>query len=227
MKFLIRFITIITICSHFSSAQDETEATSGLQISGRSTEDRCKFLLQVADAYFNEDDFSSAINAYERILDLDPKHQEARYIIGHVYISAKSYGKAEQQLLALIEDYPEDYKLLNNLAWLYATAEDPKYRNGPKAVKVAQEAMVLGPNAHHVWSTLSEAYYVSGEYEKAYRAINHMAQLAARYGSSISEESVKSYNDQIRKCKRAWDTQKMLEDDDEEKTEEVKTEDKE
>ena len=45
-----------------------------------------------------------------------------------------------------------------------------------------------------------------------------MASLAARYGTGITKESVESYNEQIRKCKRAWDTQKMLsgEDDDNE-----------
>ncbi len=225
MKFLIRTLTILALCSCLAPAQ-ETESTSGLQIAGRTDEERCKFLLEVAAAYFKEKDFASAIDAYERVLEIDPKHQEARYVIGHVYISAKSYAKAEEQLLGLIEDYPEDFKLKNNLAWLYATAEDPKFRDGKKAIKVAQEAMVLAPNDHHVWSTLSEAYYVSGEYEKAYRAITHMASLAARYGQNITKESVESYNEQIRKCKRAWDTQKMLEGKEDEETDEAKPEEK-
>ena len=73
--------------------------------------------------------------------------------------------------------------------------------------------MTLAPNDHHVWSTLSEAYYVSGEYEKSYRAITHMAQLASRYGTDITEESVNSYNEQIRKCKRAMDTVESLDMD--------------
>lgn len=212
MKVLIRIITVLATLSGLAIAQEEG-FSSGLQIEQRTDEERCQFLLNVANAYFNEKDYSSAIDAYERILDIDPMHLEARYIIGHVYISAKSYAKAEAQLLALIEDYPEDFKLKNNLAWLYATAEDPKFRNGEKAVQIAQEAMVLAPNAHHVWSTLAEAYYISGEYEKAHRAITHMAALAARYGQNITKESVESYNEQIRKCKRAWDTQKAIEED--------------
>ena len=219
MNISIRLITILAMAAAVAPAQENTtepDSTSGLQISTRTNEERCEFLHQVANAYFKEDDFDSAINAYERILEIDPSNQQARYIIGHVYISAKEYKKAEAQLTSLVADFPDDFKLKNNLAWLYATAEDPNFRDGQKAVTVAQEAMVLAPNDHHVWSTLAEAHYVSGDYEEAYRAIKHMAALASRYGTDITEESVDSYNEQIRKCKRAWDTQKMLDGDDEE-----------
>ncbi|MEA2069292.1 MAG: hypothetical protein U9P12_08835 [Verrucomicrobiota bacterium] len=70
--------------------------------------------------------------------------------------------------------------------------------------------MTLAPTDYHVWSTLSEAYYVSGDYEKAYRAIKQMAGLAALYGKNITEEAVVEYNEQIRKCKRAIDTAEAM-----------------
>jgi tetratricopeptide (TPR) repeat protein len=194
----------------------ETASTSGLQINTRTDEERIQFLSNVAQVYFADEDFESAMNAYERILEIDPENPEALYIIAHVYINAKQYAKAQTLLKKLIEENPDDFKLKNNLAWLYATAEDPRYRDGAKAVKYAQEAMVIEPNDHHVWSTLSEAHYINGEYEKAYRAIKNMALLASRYGAGITKESVESYNEQIRKCKRAWDTQKMLEGDEDE-----------
>jgi len=166
--------------------------------------------MEVAQAYTSEGDFQAAVNTYERILEIDPEHARAKYVVAYIYINAKQYRKAEVLLLALIEERPEDFQLLNNLAWLYATAEDPSMRDGRKAVKFAQKAMLLAPNDHHVWSTLSEAYYVSGEYEKAYRAITHMASLATRFGKGISEEAVKDYNEQIQKCKRALDTANVM-----------------
>jgi tetratricopeptide (TPR) repeat protein len=204
--------------SNLASAQDPLSlepVSPELQINNRTNTERIEFLNNLAQVYFEEKDFESAMSAYERVLEIDPKNKQALYVVSHVYIDAKAYGKAETLLLQLIEENPEDFKLKNNLAWLYATAEDPKYRNGIKAIAIAQEAMVLAPNDHHVWSTLSEAYYISGDYEKAHRAIVHMASLAARYGQDITKEQVDSYNEQIRKCKRAWDTQKMLEGDDE------------
>ncbi len=204
-------IALAALLAAGAGAQETNGTSSGLQINPQTDEERIEFLKSVAAAYFAEEDYASAISAYERILEIDPMNQESRYIIGHVYINAKEYSKAEEILSQLVADYPEDFTLRNNLAWLYATAEDPAFRNGPKAVALAQEAMVLAPEDHHVWSTLAEAHYISGEYEKAYRAINNMAKLAARYGKNITKEQVEEYNEQIRKCKRAWDTQLMIE----------------
>ena len=114
----------------------DASLTSGLQLKSRTDAERVQFLLDVANVYFSEEEMESAVDAYERILKIDPDHLEANYIIAHVYISAKMYGKAEILLKELIENDPADYKLLNNLAWLYATAEDPKYRSGCQFVKI-------------------------------------------------------------------------------------------
>ena len=186
-------------------------ADTGLRIDARTDQERVEFLNRVAMVYYEEKDFNSAVSAFERVLEIDPTNQRARYTLGHMYINAKQFKKAEAQLLALLDAYPDDYKLLNNLAWLYATSEDRDIRNGEKAIRLAQDAMVLAPNDHHVWSTLSEAYYVTGQYEKALRAIEHMARVAARYGEGITKESIDDYNAQIRKCQRAMETQKVLE----------------
>jgi tetratricopeptide (TPR) repeat protein len=178
----------------------------------RTKQNRIDFLMGVAEAYAKEGDFSSAADAYGRILAIDPENTQARYQISLVYIQIKEYRKASALILELIEDNPEDYTLMNNLAWLYATAEDPSIRSGEKAVEYAQKAMVLAPNSHHVWSTLAEAYYTAGDYEKAYRAITQMALLVTRYSSGLTEQAVQDYNEQIRKCKRALDTAEVLEE---------------
>lgn len=185
-------------------------AAGGLQITDRTDQERIEFLLNVAAAYADAGNVQGSIDAYNRVLEIDPDNRRARFNISQTYISTKQYAKAETLIKELIEEFPDDYLLKNNLAWLYATAEDPTIRDGEKAIQLAQEAMVLAPYDFHVWSTLAEAYYVTGQYEKAYRAITHMADLAAQYGKGITKEMVDSYNEQIRKCKRAWDSQKAL-----------------
>ncbi|QBG48596.1 tetratricopeptide repeat protein [Verrucomicrobia bacterium S94] len=197
------------------NTQSVSQVSSGLTLDNRTNEERIEFLLNVAQAYFAEEDYDSAVNAYERILEIDPENFQARYVVAHVYINAKQYGKAEALLLELIDENPDDFKLMNNLAWLYATAEDLKYRNGEKAVRYAQEALAIAPDDHHVWSTLSEAHYINGDYERAYNAITTMARKASQHAQGVTKEQVDAYNEQIRKCKRAWDTQKMLEDGEE------------
>jgi len=215
----VRYLTITALTATLSfspvfAANQSTNPPAQTTLSvNRSQKERISFLLDAAQSYINEEDYASAISAYERILTIDPNHEEAGYTLAHIYIYAKQYKKAESALKKLIETKPEDFQLWNNLAWIYATAEEPSMRNAEKAIAYAQEALTLAPNDYHVWSTLSEAYYVAGEYEKAYRAITHMATLVARYGKGISKESVESYNEQIRKCKRALDTIKTLEMD--------------
>ena len=179
-------------------------------------EDRIQFLLEVGSVYFSEEDPTSAITAFERILEIDPLNRQARYMSSYAYIATKQYAKAEQGLTSLIEEFPDDFALKNNLAWLYATAEEPAFRNGKKAVELAQEAMIIAPNDYNVWSTLAEAYYSTGQYEKADRAITHMTFLAVRYGSNISQETVESYKQQMRKYKRSLSTEKVLKADEEE-----------
>lgn len=214
---LCYLLPLSTVFSQKEHSEKEDYSTgSSLELSGNRTKnERIEFLIEVAQAYLKEENFDAAVNAYERVLKLDPENIQSRYIIGQLYISAKQYNKAEDLLLILTAEFPDDFKLFNNLAWLYATADDPSIRDGKKAVKYAQQALILAPTDHHIWSTLSEAYYVAGDYEKAHRAIMQMARLASRYGEGITKEDVESYNEQIRKCKRALDTAEALKKDEE------------
>lgn len=222
MKSAILSIFIVLFTSLWAVAQQETSQTDtesqshGLQVVDQPDEDRIQLLLDLGAVYFSDGDLESAITAYKRVLEIDPLNKQARVTVVLAYIATKQYAQAEQMLNSLIEEYPEDADHKNNLAWLYATAEDPSFRNGQKAIELAQEAMVINPNDYHIWSTLAEAYYAAGQYEKANRAITHMIALAKRYGAGITEDQVKSYNEQIRKCKRALDAQKALQGDEEE-----------
>lgn len=209
---LVCLLPVSTALAQEEGTSSNAPASSLGLSADRTQQERIDFLLNVAQAYTREKDYPAAVSAYERVLEINPAHQQAKYSVAHIYISAKQYRKAETLLIALTEKNPEDFKLWNNLAWLYATAEDPSIRNGKKALKIAHEAMVLAPDDYHVWSTISEAHYVSGDYEKAHRAIMNMAKLAARYGTDITEVSVKEYNEQINKCRRSMDAAKALEE---------------
>jgi predicted Zn-dependent protease len=222
MQPVARIFLITAIAAINAFAQQDTNLPAAeLQSPENQLEElpeqkRIQFLLEVAEAYIGESDVKSAIATYERILEVDPMNRQARYLLSTLYITTKQYMKAEELLKSLIEEYPEDSALKNKLAWQYATAEDPAFRDGKKAIELAQEAMVLAPYDHHIWSTLSEAYFSAGEYEKATRAINHMIALVQRYGSDITQEMADGYNKQLRKSQRALVTQQeAFEDDDE------------
>jgi len=78
----------------------------------------------------------------------------------------EQYRPALDILEAMTAEFTNDYSLKNNIAWLYATAKDHSIRNSSRAVAYAQEALLINPLDYHIWSTLSEAYYVGTQYDK-------------------------------------------------------------
>ena len=63
---------------------------------------------------------------------------------------------------------PKDVGILNNLAWVLATAPEGNLRDGKRAVVLAQEVAKL-TNYHqdYVLSTLAAAYAESGDFQSA------------------------------------------------------------
>lgn len=191
------------------TAQGQTNESLVVQ----NPEERIKMLQHIGNIYFQDGDLENATSAFERILEIDPTQKDARSILGVIYVNSKNYAAAIENMKGLAEDYPEDYQALNNLAWTYATAEDPAYRDAVGAIDLAQQALVLAPYDHHIWSTLSEAYFVSGQYEKANRAIQHLVKMATTKKIQLTQDAVDTYNNQIRKCSRAIETEKLLSED--------------
>ena len=139
----------------------------------------------------------------------DPNHRDARFGISTIYLQLQEYAIAENMLLALEKDYPKDYSVKNNIAWLYATAESPAFRNGEKAVSAARGALLLAPRDYHVWSTLSESYYVNGQYEEANKAALEAFRLAQDAKASVAD--MHSYRTQVRKCAKAAQAMSLME----------------
>ncbi|MFH0954276.1 MAG: tetratricopeptide repeat protein [Verrucomicrobiota bacterium] len=152
---------------------------------------------------------NEAIEAYKRAVELYPSDKRARFGLGTTYIQLERYRDALAVLEPMAEEFAEDYSLKNNIAWLYATAKDHSVRDGAKAVRMAQEALLLAPNDYHVWSTLSEGYYVAGQYDKALRAAEEalkLARLANAGGGSILE-----YRRQVDKGRKAVQAMSLVE----------------
>ena len=205
MKKYILFLAFAVVAS--CSAQTNAAPTA------LATDERIEMLQRIGDIYFKDGDLENALDAFQRILAIDPDHKAARTLLGLIYFNTSRYKDAIESMTSLAEDYPEDYQTLNNLAWVYATSKDRAHRDAKKAIDLAQRALVLSPYDHHIWSTLSEAYYVAGEYEKANRSILHLVTLATTKDTKMTEAMIQTYNDQIQKCKRAIEAEKLLRDD--------------
>jgi tetratricopeptide (TPR) repeat protein len=90
---------------------------------------------------------------------------------GGVLLEQGRFAEARDLMRKHLQQSPNDFQVLNNLAWLYATAPSP-YADPPAALELALKAACLAP-VPHVFDTLAEAYYANGRYAEALETIEH------------------------------------------------------
>ena len=171
---------------------------------------KIEMLRKIAGVYYQTKDYDYALKTYDKILKESPNDQEAQYMIGVIYITSKKYKEAIDHLEKQIDRYPNNYHGFNNLACLYATADDKKFRDAEKSLDLSLKALALAPFDKHIWSTLAEAYFISGNFSKAKRAMQQVVDLATQEKGNLTQDMVKTYNSQIEKFDRALKTQELM-----------------
>jgi hypothetical protein len=103
-----------------------------------------------------------------RALKLDPTHIPARRLMGSLMTRQGRYKDAIATLEAVLKEAPRDAVTANNLAWIFATCPDAAYRNGTRAVELAEHAcMITVYRVPMMMDTLAAAYAEAGQFEKA------------------------------------------------------------
>ncbi|MBV8898596.1 MAG: tetratricopeptide repeat protein [Verrucomicrobia bacterium] len=89
---------------------------------------------------------------------------------GRSCIDYGRYQDAKRALETAVHLQPNDPTTLNDLAWMFATAQNKQVRNGRRAVSLATKACRLGgwTNAFAI-DTLAAAYAESGRFDEAAR----------------------------------------------------------
>ncbi len=96
----------------------------------------------------------------------NPADKEFPAMLGDLYYSIKHYEKAKNAYKQSLAIDSKNSRVLNNLAWLYATCEDKKIRNADLAVTLAETAAKI-EETPHVFDTLAESYFAAGRYKEA------------------------------------------------------------
>lgn len=150
---------------------------------------------------YGQKSYLAGVRKFERAMELEPKNREARLGLATGLIKLDRHAAAIDIMEKMVEDFPRDYRVRNNLAWLYATVEDDSLRDPAKAVARAQEAVMMAPEDFHVWSTLSEAHFAAGNHERAVRAATEALGMARTRRAAPAQ--IEEYTRQWRKCKDA------------------------
>jgi Zn-dependent protease with chaperone function len=107
----------------------------------------------------------------------NPGDPDLPAMLGDLYYGLKDYDRAKEAYEKSLSIAPESPKVLNNLAWLYATSEDINIRNSDLAVKFAEKAVKIEESSQ-VFDTLAESYYAAGRYREAVEAGKKALMLA-------------------------------------------------
>lgn len=135
------------------------------------------------------------------VIQRDPTNVHARAVAATALVEMNRHREARGILEGVVRDDPNKVASLNNLAWLLATAPDPQVRDPARALELARRAILEAPQDFHIWSTLSECHYQTGNYPMALRAAEQAKELATQAG--IDDSRMTTYTEQVDKCRKA------------------------
>jgi spermidine synthase len=107
-----------------------------------------------------------AIETYRRALALEPRLFGPRTALAQLLIDAGRRDEAVAELRLALAQSPDDALLLNNLAWLLATAPTLAPGAAEEAVALAERASTRGADAAAL-DTLAAALAAAGRYDEA------------------------------------------------------------
>ena len=132
---------ILLTCALHSRLSDEAIAAGreALAISPFNPETHYRIGLAAAQMA----DFETAVDQFAYALILDPSAAEVRDKLRLAFTLAKSRPNSQQTLLTMAGSAPDCPVLLNELAWVFATDNNPRMRNASLALYLAERSCDL------------------------------------------------------------------------------------
>ena len=113
-------------------------------------------------------------NHYSRFLSQHPKALDVSFRLANVFTLLGAEASTIEIYEKIIAERPYNDLVLNNLAWIYLTAEDRQLRDVKKGMQLAIKSVELHPTIDNL-DTLAEAYFQSGKQKKAIEVIRRAA----------------------------------------------------
>ena len=112
-------------------------------------------------------EMKKAFHIIRPLFEKYPENLRVRLSAGVLFYKAGRQDKALNIFLKMLQDAPDDYILHNNLAWVYATSDDPIVNSPESALLHARTALLRGHHDFNVWSTLADAHVAEKDYIRA------------------------------------------------------------
>jgi protein O-mannosyl-transferase len=165
------------------------EAAEEYQMALQVAPDFAKAHFGLAEVLKKEHNFGQAMSEYSLALQSDPDIPEAHYQLAGLFSAKGDAASAISQLEETVRLAPDWPLALNNLAWMRATDQDSKLRNGSEAARLAMRAVALTrKNDPSTLDTLAAAYAETGQFTDAATT----AEMAVQIANAAAETNLAS-----------------------------------
>lgn len=132
----------------------------------------------LANAFLRKGQIDDSIAHGETALNLRPGFADAETALGNAFVQKGAIGDAIAHYEKSLEMDPRSAITLHNLALIFATCMDARFRNGFRAVQLAKQADELsGEKDPSVARTLAAAYAETGRFKEAVAAAERALKL--------------------------------------------------
>ena len=134
-------------------------------------------------ALFQKGQIDEAIGEWQTTLSIRPNDAGAHTSLGNALVQKGSLREAMGHYESALDISPRSILPLNNLAWLLSTCPDARFRNGARAVELAQRAVEFSGGQNPVFiRTLAAAYAEFGRFDDAIETARRAAEVANAQG---------------------------------------------
>ena len=148
-------------------------AISHLKIGLQENPNQEKLLKVLGDVTISIQDFSTAIQAYQKLVATSPKRWQYWRTLGLLYVNTRQFDLAAEAFQQAVRVGVDSAQAHNDLARLYAGLN----QSLDLAVELANKAVSLSREAQYL-DTLAYVYYRCGDYSKAIQSAQAAIQLA-------------------------------------------------
>jgi len=144
-------------------------------------------------SFINSHRFEDAIEAFSKAIEVNVHDAGAYNNRGLAWSKKGAYERAIADYTKAFNTNPHCAEAYNNLAWTFAVCPDSAYRNGAKAVDLAQKAVGLAPEPYAL-DTLAAAYAEAGEFGDATAIQIRVIALESKQGKT---EDLAEYRERL------------------------------
>ena len=154
--------------------------------------DDAKTYYGLGNALVRKGDGESAVYNYHQALRINPSYYEAYYNLGRILSNKGEIAKAINTYQKVLSINGEMAPALYNLSWIYATSKIDKYRDGKKAVNLAEKLCRLTSYQQPLaLDTLAASYAEIGRFSNAVTIAKKALRLSLQTGPKELELGIK------------------------------------